>query len=312
MIIMKKIGFVVPCYNEVDNVGELYQQISTIMREMKRYEYEFIFIDNASTDGTKTVLRSLAKKDKKVKAIFNTRNFGQIRSPFYALLQCHADAVIRIAADLQDPPELIPEFIEKWESGLKVVMGVKVVSEESPIIYGLRSFYYKTLQSLAEITLVEHATGFGLYDQEVVKELRMINDPYPFFRGLIAEMGYKYEAIPYKQPKRKRGLTKNNFYTLYDMAMLGITNHSKLPLRIATMLGFLTSVISFLVGLVYLVYKLVNWQNFALGLAPVVVDLFFMGSIQLLFLGIVGEYIGAIYTQVLNRPLVVEDERLNF
>jgi len=191
-------------------------------------------------------------------------------------------------------------------------MGVKITSDESPIIYGLRTFYYKTLQSLAEIKLVEHATGFGLYDQEVIKTLRQIDDPYPFFRGLIADLGYNYAVIPYNQPKRRKGKTKNNFYTLYDMAMLGITNHSKLPLRLAAMLGFVTSIISFLVGMVYLIYKLVNWQNFTLGLAPIIVGLFFMGSIQLLFLGIVGEYIGAMYTQMLKRPLVIEKERINF
>jgi len=309
---MEKIGFVIPCYNEADNIPTLYQQVLDVMNNLNEFEYEFIFIDNASSDGTEVVLRDLAKKDKNVKVILNTRNFGHIRSPYHALLQCNADAVFRMAADLQEPPSLIPQFINKWKEGFKVVMGIKVSSDESAIIYGLRTLYYKTLKSLAEIKLIEHATGFGLYDQTVIKTLRQIDDPYPFFRGLIADLGYTHATIPYNQPKRKKGVTKNNFYTLYDMAMLGITNHSKLPLRLATMLGFITSIISFIVGMVYLIYKLVNWQNFTLGLAPIIVGLFFMGSIQLLFLGIVGEYIGAIYTQILKRPLVIEKERINF
>jgi glycosyltransferase involved in cell wall biosynthesis len=217
-----------------------------------------------------------------------------------------------MAADFQDPPALIPQFLQKWEEGFKVVMGVKTHSEETPILYALRTIYYRTLQKLSDTSLVEHATGFGLYDQEVVKLLRTLGDPYPYFRGLIAELGYERAIIAYDQPSRKRGITKNNFYTLFDMAMLGMTNHSRVPLRIATMLGFGTAIISFCVGVFYFVYKLINWQNFQLGSAPLIIGLFFFGSIQLFFLGIVGEYIGAIYTQTLNRPLVVEKERINF
>jgi glycosyltransferase involved in cell wall biosynthesis len=309
---MKKIGVVTPCFNEAENVEELYRCICHVMEDQKTYDYEHIFIDNASTDGTIPILRRLAREDKHVKVIINTRNFGHIRSPYYALLQCNADAVIVMASDLQDPPALIPQFIKKWEEGYKVVMGVKATSKETPIFHSLRTLYYRLLQVVSETELVEHATGFGLYDQEVIRTLRSLQDPYPYFRGLMAELGYERATIAYDQPKRVRGITKNNFYTLYDLAMLGFTNHSRLPLRLAAMIGFLASIVSFLVGIVYLIYKLINWQNFSLGLAPVIVGLFFLGSIQLFFLGIVGEYIGAIYIQVLKRPLVIEKERINF
>jgi polyisoprenyl-phosphate glycosyltransferase len=309
---MKKIGIVTPCYNEEDNIRELYNQIRVVMENQKQYDYEQIIIDNNSTDSTVSIIRQLAQEDKRVKVILNVRNFGHIRSPYYGLLQSNADAVLMLASDLQDPPELIPQFINKWEEGYKVVMGVKVKSEEPFIIYTLRTMYYRLLQVFADIDLVEHATGFGLYDQQVINTLRSLNDPYPYFRGLLAELGYERAIIPYDQPKRKLGITKNNFYTLYDMAMLGFTTHSRIPIRLAAMIGFIASLISFLVGIAYLVYKLIFWKDFTLGLAPMVVGLFFLGSIQLLFLGIVGEYIGAIYTQVLKRPLVIEKERINF
>jgi polyisoprenyl-phosphate glycosyltransferase len=309
---MKSISIITPCFNEVDSVEELYRLICDIMSSQKNYQYEHIFIDNASIDGTVATLRRLAAADERVKVILNARNFGHIRSPYYGLLQAQGDAVIVMASDLQDPPALIPQFINKWEEGYKVVMGVKKHSEETPLFYLLRTIYYRTLQALSETRLVEHATGFGLYDQQVIQMLRSLDDPYPYFRGLIADLGYERATIAYDQPKRMRGITKNNFYTLYDMAMLGLTSHSRIPLRLATMVGFLAAAISFLVGLVYLVYKLIFWQSFSLGLAPVVVGLFFFGSVQLFFLGILGEYIGAIYTQVLKRPLVVEKERINF
>jgi polyisoprenyl-phosphate glycosyltransferase len=309
---MKKISIITPCYNEEENVLELHERIKKTMAILKNYEYEHIFIDNHSTDRTASILREIAYEDKRVKAILNVRNFGHIRSPYYALLQAEGDAVILLASDLQDPPELITDFLQKWEDGYKVVMGVKKHSEETPIFFMLRTLYYRILQAMSEIELVEHATGFGLYDQQVITTLRSLGDPYPYFRGLIAELGYDRAIIVYDQPKRVRGITKNNFYTLYDIAMLGMTNHSKAPLRLATMLGFSAAIISFLIGIFYLIYKLVNWQNFSLGLAPVVVGLFFFGSIQLIFLGIIGEYIGAIYTQILKRPLVIEKERINF
>ena len=309
---MRLISIVTPCYNEKDNIEILYTQIAQVMSNLHDYEYEHILIDNASTDGTIAILRNLAAKDNHVKVILNNRNFGHIRSPYYGLQQAYGDAVIMMASDLQDPPFLITQFIQKWEEGHKVVLGVKTHSEETPIFFALRTLYYRTLQALSETQLVEHATGFGLYDQEVIRMLRTLVDPYPYFRGLIVELGYERALITYDQPKRKRGLTKNNFYTLFDMAMLGMTNHSRVPLRLATILGFVSAFFSFLVGMFYLIYKLINWNSFVLGSAPVIIGLFFFGAIQLFFLGIVGEYIGALYTQVLNRPLVVEKERINF
>ena len=309
---MKKISIITPCYNEEKNVESLYKQIKEVMAALKGYTYEQIYIDNHSTDNTIPLLRKIAESDRNIKIIINTRNFGHIRSPFYGFLQSSGDAIVNIASDLQDPPSLIPEFIHKWEEGYKVVMGVKTSSKENPIFFLIRTFYYRLLQRLSEIRLVENATGFGLYDQEVIEKLRSLNDPYPYFRGLVADLGYEIATVPYVQELRKRGITKNNFYTLYDMAMLGLTNHSKVPLRMATMLGFITAAVSALVGLFYLVYKLTNWQNFSLGLAPLAVGLFFFASVQLIFLGIIGEYIGAIYTQVQKRPLVVEQERINF
>jgi glycosyltransferase involved in cell wall biosynthesis len=308
----KLISIVTPCYNEEDTVEALYKQIKEVMDTLEEYTYEQIFIDNHSTDNTILKLRKIANSDTNIKVIINTRNFGHIRSPFYGILQASGDMVIGIASDLQDPPLLIPEFIRKWEAGYKVVMGVKTSSKERPIIFFVRKFYYQLLQRLSEIKLVENATGFGLYDKEVIEKLRSLNDPYPYFRGLVADLGYEIATVPFVQPQRNRGITKNNFYTLYDLAMLGLTNHSKLPLRLATMLGFFTALVSALIGLFYLVYKLTNWQNFSLGLAPLAVGLFFFASVQLIFLGIIGEYIGAIYTQVQKRPLVVEQERINF
>lgn len=290
----------------------MHRQIVAVMAQLPEYEFEHIYIDNASTDKTVMILRRMVQEDKRIRVIVNARNFGHIRSPYYGMLQAHGDAVICMASDLQDPPALIKDFIAKWEEGFKVVMGVKSKSEESPVMYSLRKLYYRTLQRLSETRLVENFTGYGLYDQQVIEILRQMNDPYPYFRGLIADIGFPAAKIEFTQPQRKHGITKNNFYTLYDMAMLGLISYSKVPLRLATMFGFFVAVMSFLVGSFYLVYKLLNWQNFSVGLAPVVVGLFFFGAVQLFFLGVVGEYIGAIYTQVLHRPLVIEKERINF
>ncbi len=308
---MKMISIVTPCFNEVENVEELCLRIQKIMSGFQ-YEYEHLLIDNGSKDGTIDKIRALASSDPHIKAILNTRNFGHIRSPFHGLLQANGDAAIIMASDLQDPPERIPEFIRQWETGFLVVIGIKTSSQESGLFYLFRTIYYKILRSLSEVELIEHFTGFGLYDRQVIDILRKLNDPYPYFRGLIADIGFPIARIEFTQPRRKRGISKNNFYTLYDMAMLGVTGYTKIPLRLATMFGFLSSVISFAIGVIYLVYKLVDWQNFSLGLAPVVIGLFFLGSVQLVFLGIVGEYIGAIYTQVMHRPLVIEKERINF
>ena len=308
---MKTISVVTPCFNEEENVEELYNRIKAVLETLD-FDYEHLFIDNASTDGTMNILRKLAAADKRVKIILNTRNFGHIRSPYYGLLQATGDAAIVMASDLQDPPERIPEFIQKWQEGYQVVVGVKTKSQESGLFYLLRTLYYRVLRKLTDVGLIEHFTGFGLYDRQVVEILRKFNDPYPYFRGLIADIGFPLARIEFTQPRRKRGISKNNFYTLYDMAMLGIISYTKVPLRLATMFGFFSAAVSFLIGIVYLVYKLIDWKNFSLGLAPVVIGLFFLGSIQLFFLGVVGEYIGAIYTQVIHRPLVIEKERINF
>jgi len=309
---MRLISIVTPCYNEEENVREVYKQVKQVFDDLEDYTYEYIFIDNASKDKTVAILREIAKNDKRVKVIVNTRNFGHIRSPYYAILQTKGDAVISIVADLQDPPYLIKEFIRKWEEGYKVVMGIKKQSEELRIIFGLRKLYYRVVRRLSNVELVEQYTGFGLYDRQVVEILRDLDDPYPYFRGLIADIGFESAKIEYVQPVRKKGITKNNFYTLFDMAMLGMASYSKVPLRLATMLGFIMAVISLLVAIFYFVYKIIFWESFSLGIAPLVVGFFFFASVQLLFIGIVGEYVGFIHTQILKRPLVIEKERINF
>jgi len=309
---MKKISVVSGCYNEEGNVGEMCRQVKDIFKALPQYEYEYIFIDNASEDRTVEILRGIAKSDKNVKIIVNTRNFGHIRSPYYGILQANGDAVIYICSDLQEPPALIKDFIEKWEAGYKIVAGVKPKSKENFLMFFIRNAYYKLLNSFSETRQIENFTGFGLYDRIVIDKMRQIDDPYPYFRGLVSEIGYKAATVEYNQPKRKKGVTKNNFYTLFDMAMLGFVNNSKLPLRLAIFLGFVFSIICFSLGVAYLIYKLLFWDRFQLGVAPLVIGLFFFFSVQLLFTGILGEYIGAIYTQVRKRPLVVEKERINF
>jgi glycosyltransferase involved in cell wall biosynthesis len=309
---MRLISIVTPCYNEEDNVREVYEQVKRVFDNLHDYTYEHIFIDNASTDRTVEILKDIASENHQVKIIVNTRNFGHIRSPYYALMQSKGEAVISIVSDLQDPIGMIVDFIRKWEEGYKIVIGVKTKSRESPIFFAVRKLYYSLITKLSEVELVKNFTGFGLYDHEVIEKLREIADPYPYFRGLICELGYKRAEIEYTQPARKRGFTKNNFYTLYDMAMLGITNHSKVPLRLATFLGFFVATFSLLVGVFYLVYKILFWETFSVGIAPLVVGIFFFSSVQLIFLGILGEYIGSINTQILKRPLVVEKERINF
>ena len=282
------------------------------MAEIGRYRYEHIFIDNASKDRTVDVLREIAAKDKNVKVIVNARNFGHVRSPYHAVLAAHGDAIIGMASDLQDPPPLIKEFVKKWEEGFLIVVGVKANSEESPLFFAIRRLYYKTVTRLAEIELVKDTTGFGLYDRRFIDILSELDEPYPYFRGLISEIGFPVAKVPFTQPARRRGITSNNFYSLYDLAMLGITNHSKVPLRLAAMLGFAVSLVSLAVAIGYLVYKLLYWDSFILGLAPLEIGLFFFGSVQLFFIGILGEYIGSIHTQVHKRPHVVELERINF
>ncbi len=309
---MPFISVITPCFNEELNVRELYEGVRSAIRGLSGYQYEHIFIDNASTDGTVAVLRTIAAADKNVKVIVNTRNFGHIRSPHHALLQASGEAVIALAGDLQDPPSLIPEFVRRWEKGYKLVLGVKPESDEGGLMFRLRKAYYGFLGRIANTRLVSNFTGFGMYDREVVELLRTIDDPYPYFRGLIADLGFEPSMIEFRQPRRKRGITHNNFYTLYDMAMLGITSYSKIPLRLATMLGFAMAVASFLVALGYLVTKLLFWSRFSFGLAPLLIGFFLLGSIQLFFVGVIGEYVGAIHTQVQRRPLVIEKERINF
>jgi glycosyltransferase involved in cell wall biosynthesis len=308
----KLISVVSGCYNEQDNVRECYEQVRKVFAELGRYRYEHIFIDNASRDDTRKILRELAAADPNVKVILNARNFGHIRSGYHAMLQAKGDAVISLVSDLQDPPEVIKQLVAKWEEGFRVVVAIKENSDESPIFFAIRRAYYSLVTRLAEIELNKNATGFGLYDRRFMEVLAEMDDPYPYFRGLVSEIGFPTAKILYHQPVRKRGLTSSNFYSLYDMAMLGITNHSKVPLRLATMLGFAVSAFSLLVAVVYIALKLIFWQQFELGLAPLVVGLFFFGSVQLFFIGILGEYIGAIHTQVLKRPHVVELERINF
>ncbi|MCU0641432.1 MAG: glycosyltransferase family 2 protein [Candidatus Margulisbacteria bacterium] len=309
---MKLISVVTACYNEEENIAEVYRQVKEVFAGLPKYHYEHLFIDNASTDRTVPILKEIAQKDRNVKIIVNARNFGHIRSPFYGLLQARGEAVISLVADLQDPPEMIKEFIKKWEDGYKIVMAVKQRSRENPLMFAVRQLFYRLIGTLSEVKQVRGFTGFGLYDQQVIEILRRIDDPYPYFRGLIADIGFAVARVEYTQPRRWKGLTKNNFYSLYDMAMLGITNHSKVPLRLAAMLGFLVAFISVLFAGGYTVYKLIFWNSFSVGIAPLVIGLFFFSAVQLFFIGIIGEYIGAIHTQVLKRPLVVEKERVNF
>ena len=308
---MPFISVVTGCFNEELNVRDLYEQVRAVVESLPGYTYEHLFIDNASTDGTVAVLRELAAADPRVKVIVNTRNFGHLRSPHHGILQAGGEAVIYIVADLQDPPELIREFLAKWEEGYKVVVGVRAASAERPPMRWLRALYYTVIERLSEVPQVRNFTGFGLYDREVIEQVREIDDPYPYFRGLICDLGYRRAEITYSQPARQHGSTKNNLYTLYDLAMLGVTNHSKVPLRLATMAGFLLSVVAIGVSVIYLVMKLLFWQTFSFGLAPVLIGIYFFGAVQLLFIGVMGEYVGSIHTQVYHRPLVVEKERIN-
>jgi glycosyltransferase involved in cell wall biosynthesis len=309
---MKTISVVSPCYNEEGNVEELYERVRAVMLRLGRYRYEHIFIDNASPDCTVEVLRRLAAADHNVKVIENTRNFGHIRSPIHALHQASGDAAIILLSDLQDPPELLEEMILEWERGTPIVIAVKKTSDENPLIFWLRKKYYQMIRHMAEIETYDNFIGFGLYDHKVVEIVKGFDDPYPYFRGMIAEIGLPHKEITYNQARRKRGHTKNNLYTQYDQIMLGLTSLSKVPLRLATFAGLSCSAASLLAGLYYLVYKLLYWHSFTLGSGPLVIGMFFFGSIQLFFIGMLGEYIGSIHTLVQKRPLALERERINF
>lgn len=306
------LSIVTPCFNEEANVDELYARVKAAIADLTKYDFELIFIDNHSEDGTVAKLRGLAARDPAVKVIVNARNFGHIRSPYYGILQSRGVATIYLASDLQDPPELIPQFIQHWEEGYKLVMAIKPVSKGVAWVHALRKAYYRFVDGISDISLVADSTGFGLYDRKVLDHLRQINDPYPFLRGLICELGYDIKTIPFDQPRRLRGISKNNFYTLYDIAMLGIVSHSKVPIRIAAFVGFALGTISVLAAIVFLILKLLFWDSFPLGIAPVVIGLFFLFGVQLMFIGILGEYIGSIHTYLQRRPVVVEKERINF
>jgi len=309
---MKTISVVTPCYNEEANVEEVYERVRALMASLGKYRYEHIFIDNCSRDNTYGILRKIAQRDRNIKVIANSRNFGHLRSPMHALFQASGDAVILLFSDLQDPPELLADLIAQWESGLPIVLALKTTSDENRLMFWIRTKFYQLVNRLSDTRTYENFTGFGLYDRKVIEVLRHFNDPYPYFRGMIAEVGFAHGEVVYNQRRRMRGITKNNFYTLYDLAMLGITNLSKVPLRLVTFSGFLGSLLCVLVGLAYFAYKLIFWNSFSVGMAPLVIGFFFFGSVQLFFMGIVGEYVGAIHTLAQRRPLVIEQERINF
>lgn len=312
---MKKISLISSCYNEEENLDTLYDRvIKAIEPYSNNYEFEYILLDNGSCDNTEGKLRELAQKDKRIKVILNARNFGHIRSPYYGMVKCSGDAIIYLASDLQDPPELIGDFIKKWEEGYKIVLGKKTQSEESFPMFMIRTAYYELISRIADddTSLVKNCTGFGLFDRCVIDIIKQLDDPYPYIRGLICDIGFEKAFVEYKQPSRRRGISKNNFYSLYDNAMIGIVKHSKVPLRLMTFLGFGLSFLSLGVAVFYFILKLMFWNEFALGLAPIIISLFFLGSVQLFCMGVLGEYIGAIYTRVNKKPVVVEKERINF
>ena len=310
---MKKISVLIPCYNEEENVGPISEAvIKTLQKDLPEYDYELVFIDNDSQDHTRSLIRQLCDENPKIKAIFNARNFGQFNSPYYGMLQITGDCVIEMVADFQDPVELIPQYVHEWEKGYKIVIGIKTSSKENRLMYWLRGCYYKMMKKLSDVEQIEQFTGSGLYDRDFIEVLRNLDDPTPFLRGIVAELGFKIKQIPYEQPKRRAGETKNHFYQLYDAAMLSITSYTKAGLRLATIFGSICSLISMVVAVVYLVMKLMYWDRFPAGMAPVLIGMCFLGSVQIFFIGLMGEYILSINARVMKRPLVIEEERLNF
>ena len=310
---MKKISVLIPCYNEAENVGPISRAVTEILeKELPQYDYELVFIDNDSTDGTRDIIRGLCADNPRIKAILNARNFGQFNSPYYGMLQVTGDCVIEMVADFQDPVEMIPKYIHEWEKGYKIVIGIKTSSKENRLMYWLRSCYYKTIKKLSDVEQIEHFTGSGLYDREFIEVLRNLDDPTPFLRGLVAELGYRRKEIPYEQPRRRAGKTHKNFYRLYDAAMLSVTSYTKAGLRLATIFGSICAVVSMLIAMVYLVMKLIWWDRFPAGMAPMLIGMLFLGSVQLFFIGFLGEYIMSINQRVMKRPLVIEEERINF
>ncbi len=310
---MKKISVLIPCYNEEENVVPISEAvIKTLQKDLPEYDYELVFIDNDSQDHTRSLIRQLCDENPKIKAIFNARNFGQFNSPYYGMLQITGDCVIEMVADFQDPVELIPQYVHEWEKGFKIVIGIKTSSKENRLMYWLRGCYYKMMKKLSDVEQIEQFTGSGLYDRDFIEVLRNLDDPTPFLRGIVAELGFKIKQIPYEQPKRRAGETKNHFYQLYDAAMLSITSYTKAGLRLATIFGSICSLISMVVAVVYLVMKLMYWDRFPAGMAPVLIGMCFLGSVQIFFIGLMGEYILSINARVMKRPLVIEEERLNF
>lgn len=310
---MKKISVLIPCYNEEENVVPISEAvIKTLTKDLPEYDYELVFIDNDSQDRTRSLIRQLCNENPKIKAIFNARNFGQFNSPYYGMLQITGDCVIEMVADFQDPVELIPQYVHEWEKGYKIVIGIKTSSKENRLMYWLRGCYYKMMKKLSDVEQIEQFTGSGLYDRDFIEVLRNLDDPTPFLRGIVAELGFKIKQIPYEQPKRRAGETKNHFYQLYDAAMLSITSYTKAGLRLATIFGSICSLISMVVAVVYLVMKLMYWDRFPAGMAPVLIGMCFLGSVQIFFIGLMGEYILSINARVMKRPLVIEEERLNF
>lgn len=309
----KTVSILIPCYNEEENVGPMSEAIVNLFEnELTQYNYELVFIDNDSHDKTRELLQEICSKNSNIKAIFNAKNFGQFNSPYYGILQTTGDCTISMVCDFQDPIELIPKYLKEWENGYKIVIGIKTSSKESKIMYFLRSVYYKMIKKFSDVEQIEHFTGSGLYDREFVEVLRNLKDPKPFLRGIVAELGFRRKEIPYEQPQRRAGKTHNNFYTLYDAAMLSITSYTKIGLRLATFVGCGVGMISLLVALVYLILKLVMWNQFQAGMAPILIGMCFLGALQLFFIGLLGEYILSINERVMNRPLVVEEERINF
>ncbi len=310
--IVGDVDIMIPCYNEEENIVAITDAVVAQMEQLPQYDYEIVVIDNCSKDNTRPLIREICAKNKKIKAIFNVKNFGQFNSPVHGMMQTSGDCTITMCADFQDPVELIPEFLKYWEEGYQIVCGVKSSSRESRLMYGLRSIYYKLIKKYSSVEQIEHFTGFGLYDKSFIEFLRNLKDPTPFIRGIVAELGGKRKDVEYEQPKRRAGKTHNNWYTLYDAAMLSFTSYTKIGLRLATFLGVGVAMISFLVTLIYLILKLCNWYNFDAGQAPILIGMFFLGSVQLIFLGVIGEYILSMNQRIMNRPLVVEEERINF
>lgn len=308
----KKISVTAGCFNEEGNIPELYERLKKVFEKLDSYDWEIIIADNCSTDQSRAILRDIARRDPSFKVILNANNFGYIRSPYNAFLQASGDAVVWMCSDLQEPPEVIEQFVRAWEKGFYVVCGVKPTSQENGFVFALRSFYYWLIQKVSDIPQIQHFTNFGLYDRRFIDALRRFNEPYPYFRGLVTEIGFSRVEVPYIQERRRHGRSKSSLPKLYDYAMTGFVNHTKFPLRLAAFVGFVLAGVCFVVAFIYLVYKLIFWDTFSLGLAPIVIGLFFIAGVQLVFIGIIGEYLGAVWTQVKNRPLVIEEERLNF